>query len=414
MTSWHSLLACAQAEVTIERITSLAANTGTEPLTVDFKEKAGPWPRAWIRRTGCRRCFEVPLGDDKSAKHVLVIRIRPELAPRPVMVQRTGPGGDGIFWIPVRIPGGTRQATRAEMAALFAEKPGAGIGQPGYWDLDAPQVPTGPDGLPDPGVDMVLKTGLGVMPGPACPGRPLSEAVLDELAAALDKSPLASTLFTLTGLMSGGIYNTQRQGRPNTSGTATLVWQIASRESSPFQMTVRVVAPGQYGHSHIQTLTVSIEIVSRLSSWLRSPDCPQPPPPGAHRRLETPEWAALLDAMMATPTDPRIVAAIADLADVHPVLVPPPRILHVVTGPEIAGFLPPLRPIAGATGSHGAHLETDPALTLADPGDRGRQVTRWLCQIAADAGLLGMERLTKLQPPEPRAVSQPTSAPVGR
>jgi predicted HTH transcriptional regulator len=28
--------------VTIERITSLAATTGTEPLTVDFKEKATP------------------------------------------------------------------------------------------------------------------------------------------------------------------------------------------------------------------------------------------------------------------------------------------------------------------------------------------------------------------------------------
>jgi hypothetical protein len=35
---------------------------------------------------------------------------------------------------------------------------------------------------------MVLKTGLRVTPGPACPGRPLSETVIAELAAALDKS----------------------------------------------------------------------------------------------------------------------------------------------------------------------------------------------------------------------------------
>lgn len=34
------MLVCAQADVTIERIASLAATTGTEPLTVDFKEKA--------------------------------------------------------------------------------------------------------------------------------------------------------------------------------------------------------------------------------------------------------------------------------------------------------------------------------------------------------------------------------------
>jgi hypothetical protein len=203
--------------------------------------------------------------------------------------------------------------------------------------------------------------------------------------------------------MSGGLYNAQRRGRPNTSGTATLVWQIASGEIPPFQMTMRVVAPGQYGHSDIQTLDVSIEIVSRLSSWLHSQDSPKPPPPGRLRRLEATEWAALLDAMMATLTDPRIVAAIADLADVDRIVVPPPRVLHVVSGHEIAGFLPPLQAIAGATGSRGAHLSADPALTMADPGDRARQVTRWLWQIAADAGLIGMERLTQQLLPAPQA-----------
>ena len=45
----------------------------------------------------------------------------------------------------------------------------------------------------------------------------------------------------------------------------------------------------------------------------------------------------------------------------------------MVSGQEIAGFLPPLQPIAGATGSHGAHLRADPALALADPGDRARR-----------------------------------------
>lgn len=104
---------------------------------------------------------------------------------------------------------------------------------------------------------------------------------------------------------------------------------------------------------------------------------------------------------MATLTGPQIVGAIADLADVEPILVPPPRVLHMVSGREIAGFLPPLQPIGGAAGSQGAHLRADPALTLADPGDRARQATRWLCQIAADAGLTGMERLTELLPTAP-------------
>ena len=75
---------------------------------------------------------------------------------------------------------------------------------------------------------MILKSGLLVPPGPACPGRPLSERAISELAMALDKSPLAEILFTLTGLTDAGLYNTHREGQPNTSGTATLVWEIAS------------------------------------------------------------------------------------------------------------------------------------------------------------------------------------------
>ena len=38
MTTWQSLLYCAAADVTLERIRNLVAVTGTEPLTVEFKE----------------------------------------------------------------------------------------------------------------------------------------------------------------------------------------------------------------------------------------------------------------------------------------------------------------------------------------------------------------------------------------
>jgi predicted HTH transcriptional regulator len=184
MTSWQSLLLCAQADVTINRITSLAAATGTEPLTVDFKEKATPRiaecvasmanshgglilvgitdtdrkvvgvrteTMAHVADMLCTRLdpadylpemFEVPVDDDQLGRHILVIRIRPGLAPRPVMVQRTiGSGGDkaSTFWTPVRIPGGTRQATRAELAALFAEQP-VTAGQDSGWNIQAPQI----------------------------------------------------------------------------------------------------------------------------------------------------------------------------------------------------------------------------------------------------------------------------------
>jgi len=133
----------------------------------------------------------------------------------------------------------------------------------------------------------------------------------------------------LTGLASTGIYGTHRRGRPNTSSTATLVWQIAIGKIQPSEMIVRVEAPGQYGHSHIRTLN-SIEITSRLTAWQSSPDSPLPPHQ-ARRRQEVFEWAALLNAMTATLVDLRVVAAIADLADVDPILAPPPRTQHIVS-----------------------------------------------------------------------------------
>jgi hypothetical protein len=87
--------------------------------------------------------------------------------------------------------------------------------------------------------------------------------------------------------------------------------------------------------------------------------------------------------------------------------------------PKSAGYvqrarlLPPnLWEIPGATGSHGAHLRADPALSLADPEDRARQVIRWLCQIAADAGLSGMERLTQTELPAPELAALPSSSPA--
>ena len=41
----------------------------------------------------------------------------------------------------------------------------------------------------------------------------------------------------------------------------------------------------------------------------------------------------------------------------------------------------------------GAHVLADPAIDLADPGERRAQVDRWLEQIALDAGLTGMQRI---------------------
>ncbi len=262
------------------------------------------------------------------------------------------------------------------------------------WNLDSPSVPAGKDGWPDPAVDMVLKSGLAVPPGLARVGQPLSDAAIRSLCTSLDRSPLTECLFKLTRLMSAGLYNFQRRGHPNSSGTATLTWEIAQGEISPFQVRVEVEAPGQYGRPDTRALIISVTTISRFSAWLQSGTAPEFPPPGLRRRLEITEWESLLGAMIATLMEPHVAAAIADLAGVDPIQVPPPRIVHLVSDHEIAALFPAwLQPITGVTGTRESHLLADPSLNLVLDDERASQVSRWLRQIAQDAGLVGMDRL---------------------
>lgn len=153
VTNWQSLLHCAHADLTLERIQNLVAVTETEPVTVDFKQ--GPTPRiadcaAAMANThggliivgvtdadreivGVPRetigkvsglltarldppdwqpdVVEVPVGDDKPGRYVVVIRINRDIAPRPVFVQVAAKFCNERhihYMAPVRIPGDTR------------------------------------------------------------------------------------------------------------------------------------------------------------------------------------------------------------------------------------------------------------------------------------------------------------------
>jgi len=430
VTTWQSLLYCAAADVTLDRIKNLVAVTGTEPLTVDFKEGGSTAtiaecaaamanthgglilvgvkdqdrdivgvPReamahvADVLATHLEspdwqpEMIEVPLGDDHPGRYVLVIRINRDTAPRPVFVQKRS----GIFWAPVRLPGSTRQATRDELYALFTEpKPG---GMPDeQWDFNRPDIPRAKDGGPDPAVDLVVLSGLRVPPGPAAWGRPLSQRAVGELAMSLDNSALGKMLFRLTRITQADIETFHPEGQANRSSIATLVWRLRSREPYPFEMTARIEVPGHYGRSHVGALELTLVVVSRLIAWCNEGF--KGIPPSIKRRLEITEWAALLDAMAATLTSPEVVGAVADLADVDPITVRQPRVLHLVSGPPMPDLLPPqLYPIRDGGVSHGAHMLADPALDLSDPAERSQQVDRWLNQMGADAGLLGMEQL---------------------
>jgi|SRR5215813_8105761 len=64
--------------------------------------------------------------------------------------------------------------------------------------------------------------------------------------------------------------------------------------------------------------------------------------------------------------------AVAHLADVDPIAMPTPQVVHVVSREEIARLLPPRDEIPGVAGSQGAYLRADAALSLTDPEEPGR------------------------------------------
>ena len=434
MTTWQSLLYCAAADVTLERIRNLVAVTGTEPLTVEFKEggstpavaecaaamanlhggliligvtdqdrKIVGVPRETMAHVADvlathlespdwhPEMFEVPL-DDGSDRYVLVLRVNADTAPRPVFVQLTARFSKEkrtIFWAPIRMPGSTRPTTREELRALFAEQRPA---QPpeALWNLEAPRIPHAKGGTDDPAVDFALRSGLIVPAGPVAWGRPISERALGELAGALNRSALTEVLFSLTRFAGTGIETFHPEGSANRSNTATLIWRLEPHEPVAFEITARIEVPGHYGHSHVQALQLTLTLVSRLTARLNAGRAGTVP----RRRLEAAEWAALFDAVAATLTSPGVVGPVADLAGTDPITVRQPSVLHVVSGPPLPDLLPTgLFVIRDGGVSHGAHMLADPALDLSDPADRTEQADRWLIQMAADAGLLGMEHL---------------------
>jgi hypothetical protein len=436
MTTWQSLLYCAQADVTIERIRNLIAVTGTEPVTVDFKESATPRiadcaaamantygglifvgvtdkerdlvgvPREMIGQVSGQfsdlldppgwqpDMFEVPLGGESLDRYVIVIRVNRDEAPRPVFVRVTARFTNEKhvhYMAPVRIPGGTRQATRDELEALFAELP-PGQGPDLEWDFNAPHLPTGRDGSRDNEVDLLMLSGLRTRVGAAAWGRPISQRAVEKLAAALNQSPLARFLSSLTGRDSNDLVLFRYEGL-NRSNVATLAWRVVG-DPNPLEMRVQIEVPGHYGRSHVGSLEFTLTITSRLTAWLMSGRASQLLPPGPRRRLEVPEWAGLLDTLAATLTSPEVTSPLADIAGIEPIEIRQPGVLHVVSGPPMPELLPPqLTHIADTGVSHGAHMQADPALDLSDPSERAEQVDLWLAQIGIDAGFLGMERL---------------------
>jgi hypothetical protein len=170
------------------------------------------------------------------------------------------------------------------------------------------------------------------------------------------------------------------------------VWQAVTADPGqhPVEAIAELVVPESYGAS-ATSLSLTIDVVLRAHSYIT----PTGPPIAEAWRLPVPDLYSLITGLLAGLTDPPVIAALADVASIDPVLVGQPANAHLYTGPAVDEllYLQMLTPVAGAGGSHGASLMADPTIDLGAPDGRLAQLDTWMRQIALDAGLQGMERL---------------------
>jgi len=423
VTSTMSLFACAPADVTLERVRDLVGQDLPESLTLEYKERyspslgksvgamantygglilvgvtdqPGPGRVVGVPDTAvvqvanaCHEMLEppwepeiipVPLTAGSTNLYVLVIRVDPARAPRPLLI-----GGAA----PIRLQGRNATADRARLAQLFSESP-VSLRSAGR-RLNPPEMPTAADG--SPAADFVIRTGLLIPVDEAATWRPLSERAVGQLADALNGSPLQAGLLKWCTEMAISGYNPFRRSGFNRARHARLTWQgaVTAEPRHPVEAIAVADLPTSYG-APATSLQVTLDVIIRATAYLAAISSPHVV---TAYQLPMPDLYGILDALLASLTDGAVITALAGLAGIDPVVVPLPANLDFITGPAVADLLHSagLAPIPDAGPSHGANLLANPTLDLADPGDRRTQLDDWLQQIALDAGLSGMENL---------------------
>lgn len=237
---------------------------------------------------------------------------------------------------------------------------------------------------------------------PEAKWRPLPERTVTAFTDALNASTLNSALRSLSigGALNGGMNPFHRQGH-NRSRTVRLAWWGAPDgwpDGWPgrVEAAARLEVPGGYGRSatHMQA---EIDVVVRYSAAVeiaRQRDAAGLNMLPPHRRVPPQQLGELIGSVLETLTCKDVAGPLAELAGIDILVVPQPRVMHMVTLRPVTEVLDTtwLRPIPEAGDSRAAHLLADPALDLADDDERSEQVRRWLIQITLNAGLTGMEQ----------------------
>lgn len=230
--------------------------------------------------------------------------------------------------------------------------------------------------------------------GEAGPWRPLSERNVAALAQALNNSAFPAALQTLGHGSFSSSAGFQQHGY-NRSRTARLVYRALSNSSvpHPVEAVVTVALPEVYGTSTAATATVTIDVISRVRRYVDTLD--KVGAPGEEYRYPVPNLLDLLEGILKTTVDSKVVSEIARITDIDPALVAQPRELHLVAGRQVKELLRTeiLQEIPDAGTSAGGVFRANPALDLRDIADRREQVDDWMRQLGLDAGLTGMEAL---------------------
>ena len=427
MTTPASLFATPAPDITLDRIRGLIQSTPSESLTVEYK---GQFTRDLVEcvaamansygglivvgvtddrlperlvgvadevavqiANSCHDSLEppwvpemitIPLPNTPDELNILILRIDPALAPRPLLYRG---------FAPIRLPGRNAKADRLRLAGLFAgasspARGGAGgvIGSRGM--PPAQQLRAWPEPIP---VDFLVRSGLVLPVAEDRIWRPLSDRGVDALATAL----WAASPGTLVRLWSGPLGATdlssfRRQGF-NRARHARLVSEAVSQSQEvphPAEAIAEINLPDRYGSPN-SSLTFTLDFVVRARLAHAAAGFPAP----LNWRLSVSQLYAILDAFLTGLTDESVVQPLADLAGIDRQLVGQPAMLYFATGPIVVDLLDlhGLSPIPDAGPSGGADLFADPSLDLRDPNERQEQVLSWLEQIALDAGLRGME-----------------------
>ncbi|MCC5032446.1 ATP-binding protein [Streptomyces sp. WAC 00631] len=361
-----------KAEPGIERVVGVDAQATIDKIASTCSEKLDPpWEPTFIT---------VPFDDD-SGRSVVVIRVGPNVAPRPLLIDLKAP---------IRLSGQNSIADRGRLLQLAREEPAAGLLPMGQ-SVMAPRLNQDKDGKATE--DFILRTGINLPMGEAGAWRPLSERSVIALAKALNDSAFPSALRTL----GQGAFDQFMGFRPyghNRSRTARLVFQAISRAPvpNPVEAVVTVNLPEVYGSaSTALTANVIIDVIARVRRYADSIET------GREYRYPVPNLADLLDGLLRTLVAPEVVTEIARIADIDTALVAQPRELHLIADRQVKDLLNPagLKEIPDAGASAGGIFRANPALDLRDIAERQEQVDDWLRQLGLDAGLTGMEALVE-------------------